>query len=287
MALFLETNTDSWGRGARRHAERGTEQGLGWWGAIREIGDPEKGKHAQGKEDSDRGRDCAEYVGAFGSDTPGCDPRPTTGTCEKPRSLFLHLRSEETLSLPAGSSQQFRARLPPGKQQAPNSCALRPSEAARMAEALWGRLARDRTGAGHRPPTAPTQARLGPASLSARRPARLVPHPTAPAPGRQVGTHLCAPAGCAGRPGLPSLWRAADCACAVAVSELLNPCSLNAVSELDYISQKPLQAHAPPGLVSLDAGNAGKWSLGGTQWGGREHGIEKCLAVLTPQIFPF
>lgn len=35
-------------------------------------------RDAQDKEHTDRGRDCAEYAGVFGSDIPGCDPRSTT-----------------------------------------------------------------------------------------------------------------------------------------------------------------------------------------------------------------
>lgn len=181
-------------------------------------------------------------------------------TGEKPRSLFLHLRSEETHRLPPGRSQQFRARLTPGKQQAPNSCALRSSEAARVAEALWGYLASDRRGrdTAHSAHPGATRARLPERSRAC--PARPAPTrsgsrpPGRDSPVRPRGLRRAA------RPSLPLAGRG---------MRLRGRC-LGTIKPWFFKRGFATGLHFPETItgsrssrakVSKGGGNAGKWSL--------------------------
>lgn len=200
MAL---NHTDSRGRGVRKHTDGGLNSD--WDGGRRrsERGETQR-KDGMLRMRAETGRDCAEYPGTEGGSRVrhlGCDPRPTIVTCEKPQSLCLHLLSEETHGLPPGRPRQTRAPPPLGKQQAPNSCALRSSGAARVA--VSG-AASPVTGRGGTPPTAPTAARLEPPPE--RPPAcRARPAPTCSGSGPPGRDSPVRPRGLRGatRPSLP------------------------------------------------------------------------------------
>lgn len=77
----------------------------------------------------------------------------------------------------------------------------------------------------------------------------------------------------------------------------VHPVTSNAPSQLDYISHKPLQVHAPSGLRLLEAEECWEMKSGRRPWLGEKECSKniaarnvvfgKCLAVLEPQIFPF
>lgn len=157
---------------------------------------------------------------AFGSDIPGFTPRRQLNRhCDLEEAMesplpVLHLLSEEKVHSPSWEI------LPPQNRTRLDSWKTAGSQflcAESMAVELWGSLTSDRRGRGaaHRalplPPKQTRSASCAPASVS--------PHPPAASRVRQFGTHLCASAGWARRPGLPALLRAPEGACAVAVSE--------------------------------------------------------------------